>query len=186
MISRKQLYAAGETFGDSCTRAKLGGGYVCGFGGSSKSSSATTNQTNISNADKRAVVDGGSVGITGDGNALQMFSTSVDSNSVEAGKQIALASIATNATNIDSLHAASEALFGQIGKNVEAVLKLTGDLASSAQRDVQNGYNLASELTKGANAAYSDAAAQATGNKSLILAGLAVVGLGAVVMFGKK
>lgn len=41
--SKRQLYAAGEPLGDSVTRAKLGGGYVCGGGGGSKSSQSSAN-----------------------------------------------------------------------------------------------------------------------------------------------
>lgn len=44
--SKRQLYAAGEPLGDSVTRAKLGGGYVCGGGGGSSSSQSSANYDN--------------------------------------------------------------------------------------------------------------------------------------------
>ena len=44
---------------------------------------------------------------------------------------------------------------------------------------------LAGELASGANQAYSDATAQATGNKSLIMVAIAAVALVAVVMLKK-
>jgi len=168
MISRKQLYAMGEPIGESCTRHKLGGGYVCGGGGGGgKSESTNSTQTTTENSDKRAVVDGGSIGVTGDKNSLTTYNTSVDSTSIDAGKQIALAGIANNATNVDHLFAAAEALFGQAQKNQDAVTTLTGQLAGTAA------------------SAYSDATAQATGNKSLILVAIAVVGIAAVMMMKK-
>lgn len=175
MISRKQLYAAGEPLGDSATRRKLGGGYLCGMGGGGGSSeSSTASNTSTVNKDARQVLDGGAVGISGDGNSLGISSTTnndihtVDSTSIAAGRDIALSSIANNSTNTEHLLAASELLFSQIGKSVQSSMDLTKSLSSTA------------------SAAFSDATAQATGNKQLMMVGLAVIGLAAVTMAGKK
>ena len=48
--SRRQLEALGEPFGDSATQKKLGGGYICGFGGggSSAPSQPTSTSTTTS------------------------------------------------------------------------------------------------------------------------------------------
>lgn len=59
--SRQNLYRHGEPFGDSATRRKLGGGYVCGGGGDSNSSQAT------SNYDQRVAVQDG-IGFSGSSN----------------------------------------------------------------------------------------------------------------------
>lgn len=44
--SKRQLYELGMPLGESVTRAKLGGGYVCGGGGGSSSSQASSNYDN--------------------------------------------------------------------------------------------------------------------------------------------
>ena len=43
-ISRRELYAMGEPFGDCATERKVDGGYKCGGGGSSGGGSATSTQ----------------------------------------------------------------------------------------------------------------------------------------------
>lgn len=65
-ITRRQLYAAGEPFGECATRREPGR-LVCG-GGDSESQQSTTN------ADKRNAVSNG-IGISGDGNALRLDTT---------------------------------------------------------------------------------------------------------------
>lgn len=44
--SKRQLYAAGMPLGESVTRAKLGGGYVCGGGSGSSSKQSSSNYDN--------------------------------------------------------------------------------------------------------------------------------------------
>lgn len=44
--SKRELYAAGMPLGESVTRAKLGGGYVCGGGGGSSSKQSSSNYDN--------------------------------------------------------------------------------------------------------------------------------------------
>ena len=285
MISRKKLYAAGETLGECSTRAKLGGGYVCGGGGGGGTSeSSSSSSTSISNTDRRQVLDGGAIGISGDRNSLGISNTdarsftdsrqtstnlqawdnrvsntidsrqfnntdsrqfnntdsrqtstnlqawdnrtsnttdsrqfsntdsrvtntsinTIDSDSIEAGKAISLAGIADNGKNVNHLLSASEKLFGQVGRNLQkstdltailsagnndalkANIGLTSLLAENAQKDLAQNYSLVAELAKSTKNAYGDATAQATGNKQILMVGLAVIGIAAVTIFGKK
>lgn len=211
MISRKYLYAMGEPLGDSATERKPGGGLVCGGGGGGgKSESTTASTTSTVNKDQRLVADGGSMGLSGDGSSINSSSTSnsyiqmVDSGTVDAGRQLGLAALASNNTNSDHMYAAAEALFGQLGKTIDHSMDLTAQLqqgsndglkanigltsllANNAQSDLKAGYDLAGKLASGAASAYSDATAQATGNKSLIMVAIVVVGLAAVLILGKE
>lgn len=211
MTSRKHLYAMGEPIGDGATRRKLGGGLILGDGGEGgSSSSSTASSMSTTNKDQRLVADGGSIGLSGDNSRINSTSTSttnlqvVDTGTVQAGRDIALASLASNNTNTDHLFAAADTLFGQIGKNLshaadltatlqqgsndalKANIGLTSLLANNAQSDLSKGYDLASKLASGAASAYSDATAQATGNKSLIMVAIVVCGLAAVLVLGKK
>lgn len=167
MTSRRELYAHGEPFGDSATRKKLGGGYVCGFGGDSSSSS--TQQTTVNNYDQRSITDARSETTSTTTNTSTTNNiTSLDPGAIDAGKSIALAGIANNSTNTDHLLAVADSLFAK-----------TSDLMTTNTK-------LAATLASGANQAYADATSQATGNKNIVYAGLAVVGLAAMTFFGKK
>lgn len=147
-----------------------------GEGGTSQSSTATA--TTTTNTDKRLVVDGGSLGISNDG-ALTYSSTdarqwsdssthyTTDAGAVAAGRAIALSGIAANSTNADHLYALADHLFSNQENALAANVKLTGSLAATAQT------------------AYSDASNQASGNKQLILAAMAVVGVVAFVSLKK-
>lgn len=73
IISRKALYALGETFGDSATVRKPGGGYLCGGGGGSSSQSNPVTNNN----DKRVAVSDG-MGVSGDSNTIIDNSNSSD------------------------------------------------------------------------------------------------------------
>lgn len=163
MTSRRELYAHGEPFGDSATRAKLGGGYVCGGGGDSSSSS--TQNTTTNQYDQRAITDARQTNTTTN---TTTNITALDGGAIDASKSIALAGIANNSTNTAALFAVADKLFSQTAKTLDANTQLAGTLAS------------------GANKAYADATSQATGNKNLVYAGLAVVGLAAFSFFGKK
>lgn len=125
-----------------------------GEGGSSRSSTATTTAT--TNTDKRLVVDGASIGISADGGST-ITVNSTDAGAIKGAGAVALAALSTNATNFDHLIAASQSLFAQQQNALTANQQLTGELANTAQT------------------AYADAANQASGNKQLILAALAVV-----------
>ena len=70
MTTRQKLYEFGMPLGDGATRAKLGGGYVCGGGGDSSSSQAS------STTDNRVAVQDG-VGLSAsNGNWIDLSRTS--------------------------------------------------------------------------------------------------------------
>lgn len=165
MTSRRELYAHGEPLGDNVTRKKLGGGYVCGGGGDSSSSS--TQQTTTNQYDQRSITDARQENTTTNTTTTNNITT-LDPGAIEAGKSIALAGIANNSTNTDHLLAVADSLFTKTTDALSANTKLAATLAS------------------GVNAAYADASSQAAGNKNLVYAGLAVVGLAAFSFFGKK
>ena len=125
---------------------------------SDSSSSSTT--TTTQNTDKRMVTDGGSVGISSDSSTVNF--TSLDAGSIKSGENIALAGISTNATNVDHLLAAADKLFSQQQNALDANVQLTKSLASTAQ------------------AAYADASANAQGNKPIVYAVVAVIGIAMV------
>ena len=131
----------------------------CGGGGGS-SSSSTSNATTTNNTDKRLVVDGGSYGVSADNSSVSIQTS--DMGAIQGAGQIALASLNTNSNNFDHLLSTADHLLTQQQKGIESASSLTKSLAGTAQQ------------------AYSDAANQASGNKQLILAAMAVV---AVVAF---
>lgn len=161
MTSRRELYAHGEPLGDNVTRKKLGGGYVCGGGGDSSSSSSQSTTTN--QYDQRQITDARQENTTTTNNI-----TTLDAGAIEASKSIALSGIANNATNTANLLAVADKLFSTQQKALDANVSLSNSLATTAA------------------GAYKDASGQAQGNKNLVYAGLAVVGIAAFSFFGKK
>lgn len=138
-----------------------------GGGGSSQANTTTT--TTTQNTDKRMVLDGSSVGVSADGgSAVTINNTSTDQGAIKGAGDIALAAIGSNSTNFDHLLATADHLMTQQQSALDANTSLTRDLAGTAQT------------------AYADAAAQASGNKNLILMGMAVVGVVAFTALGKK
>ena len=135
-------------------------------GGGGKSASTTSTATTTNNTDKRLVVDGGSYGISADGGSVVNLQTS-DMGAIAGAGQVALSALANNATNLDHLLSAADRLFAKQAETQAASVKLTQALAGTAQT------------------AYADAAAQASGNKNLILAALAVVGVVGLSAFKK-
>lgn len=181
MISRRQLYAAGEPLGDGATRGKLGGGRVLGFGGDSSSSSAVTNTqtTNTSYQDNRQAIDNRQSNTTtntniGSGN---IGSTLTDVGNVETNSRNVTTVTLSDSGAIAAGKGIAEAALAGNSNTTASVLDLTKILFSKSQQSLDANVQLAGQLASGANQAYSDATAQATGNKSLILAGIAVVGI---------
>lgn len=136
-ISRRELYAHGEPFGDSATRRKLGGGYVCGFGGGS--SSASTQETN--NFDQRNAVQDG-IGLSGSsGNAVTLNNTNT-TNITDGGIVTkALDSInlnnATNAEGFESLLSAAESLWQRGEKLIGQTQQSVADAYMTAQTEAK-------------------------------------------------
>lgn len=146
-FSRRDLYAHGEPLGDCVTRPKLGGGYVCGFGGdSSSSSSQTTN-----NYDKRVVTNDG-FGLSGDSNNVALTTTTTnnitDAGIVKRGLDTvddtitrALNSInvnnATNAEGFQSLLNAADSLWNRGEKLIGQTQQSVADAYRTAQTDAK-------------------------------------------------
>lgn len=148
-------------------RHSLGGRACPQFGGDSSSASTTSATTN--NTDKRQVLDNGAFGVSADGGSnVSLTLNSSDMGAIAAGVGLANTVVSSNSTNFDHLLAAGESLFSKTQGIIDANTKLTGQLASTAQT------------------AYADAANQASGNKSLVLTAIVVVGVVAFVAFGKK
>lgn len=179
MISRRQLYAAGEPLGDGATRGKLGGGRVLGFGGDSSSSSAVTNTqtTNTSYQDNRQAIDNRQSNTTTNIGSGNIGSTLTDVGNVETNsRNVTTVTMSDQGAIKAGQEIANAALAGN-SNTTASVLDLTKILFSKSQQSLDANVQLAGQLASGANQAYSDATAQATGNKSLILAGIAVVGI---------
>lgn len=136
------------------------------FGGGN--SSSTTNQYTTTNQyDQRAITDARQENTTTNTTTTNNITT-LDAGAIDASKSIALAGIADNATNTANLLAVADKLFTTQQKALDANVTLANSLASSSAN------------------AYADASSQAAGNKNLVYAGLAVVGIAAFSFFGKK
>ena len=142
-----------------------------GLFGGGNSSSSTTQYTTTNQYDQRAITDARqentSTNTTTNTSTTNNL-TALDPGAIEAGKSVALAGIANNSTNTANLIAVADKLFSKTSEALSANTKLAATLAS------------------GANQAYADATSQGTGNKNLVYAGLAVVGIAAFSFFGKK
>lgn len=109
-MNRRELYAAGEPFGECATAPKVGGGYVCGGGGgSSESSSSTTTNT----TDKRMVVDTG-IGISSESSNVNV--TTLDAGIVNKALDTVQISDAANKQGFTGLLNLAETLFTQGGE----------------------------------------------------------------------
>jgi hypothetical protein len=239
-ISRRDLYAAGEPFGDGATRRKLGGGLVCGVGGDSSTASDSDTTTLTEYVDSRMVTDGGSVGVnTGGGNAtVTTINNTVDSD-------VTIAALNDNAFNTASIVAAATALNAQGLQSQQLNVDLTRQIAGGAAglinqsmslvdsinerstnlvdsinergagqiRDIgaaqtrgfeslldagldmfrasnvyaRDNLDLTQHLADSAASAYSNATAEATGSKKMVIVGMVAVAIvAAVALWGKK
>jgi flagellar biosynthesis/type III secretory pathway ATPase len=174
--SKRQLYAAGEPLGDSVTRAKLGGGYVCGGGGGSRSSQAS------SNYDQRVAVQDG-IGLSAsNGNTINV--QAMDAEVV--GKALDSVNLATvqSGENYTALLEVSEGMFsksmdvseGMFGKSLDAMTKVFNE-----------GQGLIGQTQKAVADAYGQAQNDKAGtidNRTIIV--LAVAGAAALVAMNHK
>lgn len=135
---------------------------VCSLGGSSSSSAATTTAT--TNTDKRLVVDNAATGITADNSTV---------NITDQGALKVAGNLANNALIKGS-------------DNLALLLETTQKLATSAMDAAKTNTSFAQTMATSTQSAYSDAASLASGNKNLVLAALAVVGLVGVSFLTKK
>lgn len=135
---------------------------VCSLGDRSSSSAQTSTAT--TNVDKRQVIDNGAMGITADNSTINM----TDQGAVKAASQLADTALITNAGNFKTLLETAQVL----SKGALDALKANTTMAQS--------------LTTSTQSAYADAASQATGNKNLVYASLAVVAMVGFSYFSKK
>lgn len=126
MISRRMLEAQGMPLGGSVTRAKLGGGYVCGGGGDSSSSSSTTSNP----SDRRIAAAPGSVSISGDGASSSLALTDARSDSSQAGNGMNVRT--AGAVTINTLDS------GAIGRAAEVANRAIDLTATSTRLASQN------------------------------------------------
>lgn len=138
-ISRRDLYAMGEALGDAVTVPKLGGGYVCGFGGSSSSRSSQDTY----NQDMRVAVQDG-IGFSGSsGNALTLNTTNTTNTNITDGGIVsrALDSIdinnATNAEGFSQLLTAAQSLWDKGETLIGQTQKSVADAYSQAQTEAK-------------------------------------------------
>lgn len=132
--SRRELYAAGEPFGDACTREEAGR-VIYGGGGGGSSSSASTN----TNMDNRVAVQDG-IGLSNSsGNSLGVHTTNVtnitDGGIVARALQTVDVNNATNAEGFSQLLAAAEGLFNRGENLIGLTQKHVADAYSQATTD---------------------------------------------------
>jgi hypothetical protein len=124
--------------------------------GGSSSSSSPTT-TQTTNIDKRLVTDNGATAISADNSTITM----TDNGAVKAA-------LDSSTTNFSTL--------------LDTVKVLGAGAVNSLQANVQ----LAKDLNSGTQSAYADAANQASGNKTLLYGGLAVLAMVGLSIAMKK
>jgi hypothetical protein len=126
MTSRRELYAHGEPFGDSATRRKIDGkGYICGFGGDSKSSSSSST-TNLSTAtDNRQALASGAIGASGSGRV------SINQTDPGALKAMESALLASNAATQSAISASQKAAASAAAAASQAAAQATASANKS-------------------------------------------------------
>lgn len=127
------------------------------FDSNSSSSSSTTNNT--TNVDKRLVTDNGSTGISSDSSTFNISNT--DNGAVNAA-------LASSSANFKTLMDTVKVLGAGAVNSLQANVALAKDLSGTAQN------------------AYTDAAGQASGTKTLMYAVLAVIVLVSLGLARKK
>lgn len=134
--SRHHLYRHGMPFGDSATRRKLGGGYVCGGGGDSESSQST------SNYDQRVAVQDG-IGLSGSSNnAISISSTTnvVDGGIVSRGLDTVDKTVAGALDAINTSNATNSEGFDKLLKAAESLWTRGEGLIGQTQKSVADAY----------------------------------------------
>lgn len=153
------------------------------IGGSSSSDSSTrtdaTTNNNISTSDKRAVASENADAITGNNNSVTRISTDFGS----VGKALDAVS-QTGAKAIDlgqfAVGGAIDVLKQQTSNNLSSisqVIDLAKNYGANAQTNSKDVMNLATSTATIAADAYKNQADSASGNRTIILVGLAVVGV---------
>jgi hypothetical protein len=181
-ISRRELYAHGEPLGDNSTRKKLGGGYVCGFGGSSSSANETTQNTTTNNIRKDIANDEGYVAT--EGGILSVTNNALDGGAVKSAFDFSNATVNrasdfSNATvnramaTVDMNNATNAQGFTQLLDASKGLFDRGEKLIGQTQQSVAEAYTLA-QTTK----------AGTIDNKTIIV--LAIAGAATVYALSKK
>lgn len=164
MYSRRELYARGEPFGDSCTRRE-GGRVIYGGGGSSSSSSSpttTTTQTTTQNTDKRIAIQDG-IGISSDSSTVNV--QALDGQIVSKALDTVAAADAT------------------AGDGFNKLLSLADKIISGAGTVVQSSQDTTLKQIESINAAAADSRGQID-QKTMIV--IAVAGAAAYAFSKRK
>jgi len=147
------------------------------LGGDSSSSSSQTTTNNYS--DNRAVSSSDNHSTN-----TNMFSNNLG-GSISVDRSFNTGSF--NTTNVSTTDAgAVSAAMTNNSTNTQAVLALAEKLFSGQKDIVTQNQNLAKDLSSNAATAYEGATAQANGNKTMMLVGVAIVGIVAVMAWKYK
>lgn len=165
-ISRRDLYAMGEPFGDGATRRKPGGGLVCGIGGSSKS--------NATNQDNRVAVQGGAGLSNSNNNRITITDGGIVSRALDTVDLSNATVYGTTSRALDSIDLS--------GKRLETGYQSLIDAASSL---FDRGESLIGQTQKSVADAYGQAQTDKAGGidqKTIIVLAVA----GAVALYAIK
>ncbi|AVO42728.1 hypothetical protein C6571_16785 [Simplicispira suum] len=92
----------------------------------------------------------------------------------------------TSVSTVETDHGAVQGALQNNATNTATLFALADKLFSGSRDIVTQNQNLAKDLSSNANKAYEGATAQANGNKTMMLIGVAVVGIVAVMAWKYK
>lgn len=148
------------------------------FGGDS--SSASTQETNYTFTDNRAVT-------SVDDHSTNIFSGNSGSGDIAVDRSFNTGSFNTYSSSTTLTdHGAVQGAMQSNSQNTQLLFSLADKLFTGNKDIVTQNQNLAKELSSNANSAYEGATAQANGNKTMLLIGVAVVGIVAVMAWKNK
>lgn len=148
------------------------------FGGDS--SSASTQETNYTFTDNRAVT-------SVDDHSTHIFSGNSGSGDIAVDRSFNTGSFNTYSSSTTLTdHGAVQGAMQSNSQNTALLFSLADKLFTGNKDIVTQNQNLAKELSSNANSAYEGATAQANGNKTMLLIGVAVVGIVAVMAWKSK
>ncbi len=124
-----------------------------------------------------ALVTGGTLGLAG---------LDVGADAIRMGFQLASGVADGAADTVNNAAAVISAQGNRQSQDFQTLLAATAALGSTMTRTMESNTTLARDMVGASNRAFSDATAQANGSKNLVLAGLAVVGIAAVIAFEKR
>lgn len=161
-------------------RARVRGHHRAQFGGDSSSSSSQ--ETTYNFTDNRSV---SSV----DNHSTNILSGNSGSGNISVDRAFNTNSFNTTTTNTSVTqtdHGAVQGALQSNATNTALLFQLADKLFTGNREIVTQNQTLAKELSSNANSAYEGATAQANGNKTMLLIGVAVVGIVAVMAWRYK